>query len=86
MLYTQLPHDIDQDDEAEQAELPIIGPDVKMRRVDFQTCIDCVGRACLAARQAQKLAAAAAKAFAEEAANLESVRSSLETVITLSDV
>ncbi len=40
----------------------IVGPDVKFRRVDFQSVVDLVNRACLAALQAQKLAAAAAKA------------------------
>ena len=42
---------------------PIVGPDVNVRRVDFQSVIDNVNRASMAARQAQKLAAAAAKAL-----------------------
>lgn len=84
-MYTQLQQE-EAEHEAPDDDAPLIGPDVKMRRVDFQTCIDCVGRACLAARQAQKLAAAAAKAFGEEATNLEQVRSALETVVTMSEV
>jgi len=52
----------------------------------MQSVIDNVHRASRAARTAQKLAASAATAFGAEAANLEGVASSLENIVTMSEV
>ena len=53
---------------------------VNIRSGDFMAAIDCTVRATAAARQAQKLAQAASRAFADEAAALDSVRTMLETI------
>ena len=49
------------------AETPIVGADIRLRRVDCESLVDNVRRAASSARAAQKLAGAAAKAFGEEA-------------------
>jgi hypothetical protein len=53
---------------------------VNIRSGDFMAAIDCTVRATAAARQAQKLAQAASRAFADEVAALDSVRTMLETI------
>ena len=51
---------------------------VSLRKGQLQQAIDCVARAATAAKQAQRLAASAARAFADEALALESCKASLE--------
>jgi len=60
---------------------PVVGGDVTIRRVDFESIIDNVRRAAHAIRQAQKLSSAATRAFGDEAANVEQVVSSLQSVM-----
>ena len=59
---------------------PIIGSDITLRRMDFQSILDSVSRSVLAVRQAQRLAAAATRAFSDEASNLENIKSALESI------
>ena len=53
---------------------------VHMRVHEFQAAIDCVNRAMNSALQAQRLAAAAARAFGDEVKALNEVRENLETI------
>ena len=69
-----------------QEKLATIGKDIKMRRVDFQTIVDSVNRVSLAVRQAQRLSAAASRAFIDEAANLDNIKSGLESILAMSEV
>ena len=57
-----------------------------VRRVDFQAIVDSLNRASLAVRQAQRLAGAANRAFADEAANLDSIKSTLESILASTDI
>jgi len=53
---------------------------VNMRVHEFQAAIDCVSRAVHSAQQAQRLAAAAARAFGDEVVALSEVKTNLETI------
>ena len=53
---------------------------VHMRVHDFQASIDCVTRAVSSAQQAQRLAAAAARAFGDEVVALNEVKANLEVL------
>ncbi len=62
-----------------------VGPDVRIRRVDFQAIVDSVARAELAVRQAQRLSSAASRAFSDEAAVLSQVKMTLEDIAANND-
>ena len=53
---------------------------VYMRVHEFQAAIDCVSRACSSASQAQRLALAAGRAFADEVNALQEVKNNLEAI------
>ena len=68
------------------SDLSIVGENISVRRVDFQAIVDSLNRASLAVRQAQRLAGAANRAFADEAANLDNIKSTLESILASTDV
>ena len=53
---------------------------IYFRQHEFQAALDCVNRAANSAGQAQRLAAAAARAFGDELAALNEVKANLETI------
>ena len=53
---------------------------IYMRVREFQAAIDCVSRACSSASQAQRLALAAGRAFADEVSALNEVKANLEAI------
>ena len=53
---------------------------IYMRVGEFQSAIDCTSRALHAAQQAHRLSLAASRAFADEVAALESVKTNLEAI------
>ena len=68
------------------SDVSIVGENISVRRVDFQAIVDSLNRASLAVRQAQRLAGAASRAFADEAANLDNIKSTLESILASTDI
>ena len=68
------------------SDLSIVGENISVRRVDFQAIVDSLNRASLAVRHAQRLAGAANRAFADEAANLDNIKSTLECSLASTDI
>lgn len=62
------------------------GTNINFTKVNFESIIDSVQRASTATKQAQRIATAAARAFADEAAHLDGVKVTLEKLLAESEL